>query len=417
MGSDYESELELDYEEPDFQSLQPNAQSTLIGSQDSQKVLSQASSSKPSASKPPDKKQPSPKKSSKRSKPGKSSKKVPLQPISQKYIAPLEEQELPLASNSEEQEPQLSDVSSLTEEPPNPGDVQQILNGHEQEQIEETEWEVEEVLDCRSNPETGEIEYLLAWKNWNGPNTWEPKSQCDCEDLIVAFINRDAEKQSSAKSRVKVESPPRKKMAHGPIAQKELPIPGFGEKPQQSIELITLSSSEEDEIDRDGHTPNGLKQKNLSDSESESASDSDSDSTKNSDKDYGSPMNVDYVPSLEEKPKPLNDITKPKVLSKNSQDKNFNVKPKISPTSPVVSPPPPPPPHPGTRFNTEQGYKTLLERRLNLDRIVGTTDNPEKYVIVKWQNIPNYEKVPIDIFRQFWPQELLDYLIRHIEFE
>lgn len=408
-----ESDFELDYEEPDFQSLRPDAQSTLKGSQNSQKsnTSQRSSSSKTTTPTKPDKKQETTKKSSITRSATKSlpkANKIPLQPISQKFIPNQRE---PVLSDIDECEPQLSDVSSLDESPPDPRDVNnlEVANNKpedEQGEVEEQEFEVEKVLGCRTNEENGEIEYLLAWKNWNGPPTWEPKAQCDCEDLIVAF-HKIQDKPATTRGRPRknnIQSPPRKKIAHGPISQKRIPTPEPTKATTKSPECITLSSSSEDDDEDDNIDPktcedvkvNVTRQTNLED---------DSDDSQ---------MSLDVQTPLNKK-EPSHVTKEPKELKKNLTAQSFNVKPKPKP-DPTVDSIPPPPPNVEKRHNNEQGYKALLERRLNLDRIVGTTDHPEKYVIVKWQNITHYEKVPIDIFRQFWPQELLDFFIKHIEF-
>lgn len=55
------------------------------------------------------------------------------------------------------------------------------------EQEEEIVWEVKQVLDKRTDPVTGTVEYLLEWRNWDGPPTWEPEDNCDCIFLISRF--------------------------------------------------------------------------------------------------------------------------------------------------------------------------------------------------------------------------------------
>lgn len=43
------------------------------------------------------------------------------------------------------------------------------------------------MLDKRLNPVTGQLEYLLQWKNWDGEPTWEPADNCDCHELIARY--------------------------------------------------------------------------------------------------------------------------------------------------------------------------------------------------------------------------------------
>lgn len=51
----------------------------------------------------------------------------------------------------------------------------------------EDEWEVEEILDSRIK--NGTLEYLLKWRNWPGPATWEEAEKCNCINLIAAYEN------------------------------------------------------------------------------------------------------------------------------------------------------------------------------------------------------------------------------------
>lgn len=37
-------------------------------------------------------------------------------------------------------------------------------------------WEIQALLDCRKEPDTGAYEYLIRWRNWDGDDTWEPEA-------------------------------------------------------------------------------------------------------------------------------------------------------------------------------------------------------------------------------------------------
>jgi hypothetical protein len=63
---------------------------------------------------------------------------------------------------------------------------------------EEEEYIVDKILDKRKG-KNGQVEYLLKWKGYgDDDNTWEPRSNLECQDLIQKFEKDHKENDDSS---------------------------------------------------------------------------------------------------------------------------------------------------------------------------------------------------------------------------
>lgn len=157
---------------------------------------------------------------------------------------------------------------------------------------EDVDWEVDKVLDKRTNPDTGNVEYLLAWKNWTGPATWEPEENCNCTILIKRF-----EKDRQDKLQIRAIE--------------------IGDKHQ-------IIDDDDDDEEEEETTDKETIDNEISDNE------------------------------------------------------------------------------------------IFKRRKLKLDKIIGICSNLS--LIVKWEGKENLEKIPINILRKHYPQEILDFLLSHVRY-
>ena len=63
-----------------------------------------------------------------------------------------------------------------------------LMKNNDGMESSESEFVVEQVMDKRINHRNGKVEFLLKWKGYDEKdNTWEPKDNLNCTDLIQIF--------------------------------------------------------------------------------------------------------------------------------------------------------------------------------------------------------------------------------------
>lgn len=250
------------------------------------------------------------------------------------------------------------------------------------------------MLDKKINPVTGNVEYLLQWKNWDGEPTWEPEDNCDCTLLIKKFEKelqrRESSNQSSSSATQGGSSSRRasrttvKRRANvlrssssssgnqGASASQPAPRISDGDYSDQVVAIRRRS----DRV-RESTSRNVVDLTRDSSSETHVSSD-----------DARTSRIIDDVPAIEwpypqDQPGPRAKSPSPQQFCDSSC--------------------------------SEWDSDKIRERKLKLKEIVGAVNAEQLLLIVKWHGLPDLEKVPLKVLRNFYCQEILDFLIQKIK--
>ena len=104
--------------------------------------------------------------------------------------------------------------------------------------VDETNWSVEKVLDCRSRG--GKKEYLLSWTdddNNTWEPSWEPEENLDCPDLIAAYENGLKKREETKKRKNEKEENSKDIKEEATTSNSESTLRGFnrGLQPERII--------------------------------------------------------------------------------------------------------------------------------------------------------------------------------------
>lgn len=118
------------------------------------------------------------------------------------------------------------------------------------EDVEEDEYNVEDIRAERLNDETGVLEYLIKWENYpEAQNTWEPIDNLKCPDIIQRFKEKEKLKRKRRSTGLKegVQAGP-KRSRQDPMVIEELEI-GSTTETLSSTDTGASTSTPEEQVD------------------------------------------------------------------------------------------------------------------------------------------------------------------------
>lgn len=251
-------------------------------------------------------------------------------------------------------------------------------------EAEEIDWEVKAVLDKRIDPISNNVEYLLQWKNWDGPPTWEVEDNCDCTLLISRFETKRRKLEERRQSSQKMGSPKKKgrpknkgtallsQSRSNPRTPDSCTPLRRSSRAKKAIEIITISNSSESELD--ARQPDQSNQAYVS---SERAGSNSTDRNKRV-------IEFDNQDDI--------------MLVDNNVD-NDGCSSSCSEASVV----------------DDVCERTIIQRKLKLKEIVGVVNDKDILLVVKWHGVNNLEKVPLKTMRRFFCNDILEFFLQKIK--
>lgn len=261
------------------------------------------------------------------------------------------------------------------------------MTTEQQASSEEITWEVKQVLDKKVNPVTGNVEYLLQWKNWDGSPTWEPEDNCDCKVLINKFEKELRKRENSSN----VSQTPSKQA---------IPKGRGRSTTKRRVNVLRSSSSSSRSASQPpanrSQSRVGLQSQSLalrrSNRVKESANRNVVDLTfDTSDSDQAHATTPGTIPVEE-----TNAI---EWFDSNEGPRAKSLSPQEIPDSSC----------------SEMDEDQIKERKLRLAEILGAQNGEPIHLIVKWHGVKEPERVPLKVLRVVYCQEVLDFLIKKIK--
>lgn len=255
--------------------------------------------------------------------------------------------------------------------------------------------------------------YLLKWKGYNDDeNTWEPRDNLDCPELIEAYEEEEKEKKRKAAEKKKSTSKAAPKKTNVKVTARRKRATANSDS-DDAKSLIQLSDSDEPKASSSRAKP---VKKTLPKRNRPAASDTDDDASKASDSNSESGKKSRGMPAK-----------KTKMVSSDSEDERPNVK-KTPVKKPVEkknlrrSSSKSSEKDSGTEDAPKPADKTTLDKVMDNDyepeKIIGATESQgELMFLVKWKNMSKADLISAKIAKIACPQTIIAFFEERITWD